>query len=157
VILLLSCVCGGGSCWYTKYKAEQAAEEFQRQMQGLGNMPLDGTGTGDSPVQEPTSGANPTGSGSGSGSGGGIAGVSAEVWATCEKAKSCCRALYSRPVFRNTNAEQACDAIEQSIAMVQQQPESFREQTLRMACGNSLNAFQQAARSVPGGPVAECN
>jgi hypothetical protein len=149
VVALLVGVCGLGTCWYIKHKADEAASEFQRQLGGLDTL-LPTNAPGD----EPASSGEPTGSGGPAGSSG-PPGVSDGVWATCEKARSCCRAVYSRTNL--PGGLQSCDGFEQSVAGVLAQPEGLRDPTLRVVCGSGLTSFRQAARSVAGGSVSECD
>jgi hypothetical protein len=124
-LLFLSCLCGGGAWWWMQKKAAELQTDLQNY------QPTPGTFG----VVPPSGGTDSTG-GSGAPAAGG----------TCAKAKACCEALYSQPIFQGQGM-QACAAVDQ----VANTP--FAE----TACTAQLNAFKQAAANIPGGVPAACN
>ena len=66
---------------------------------------------------------------------------------TCAKAKACCEAIYSQPMFQGQGM-QACAAVDQAAASG-----AFAD----AACSAQLEAFKQAGAGIPGGVPAACN
>jgi hypothetical protein len=64
----------------------------------------------------------------------------------CAKAKACCEAIYSQPMFQGQGIE-ACAAVDQAAAAG-----DFAE----AACTAQLDAFKQAGAGIPGGVPAAC-
>lgn len=122
-LLLLSCLCIGGSCGYKTWRARKALAEMQQ---------LGTTGGGTFGVAPPST--DPSG------------GTAPAAGGTCAKAKACCEALYSQPIFQGQGM-QACAAVDQVAGT------AFAE----TACTAQLNAFKQAAANIPGGVPAACN
>ncbi len=68
-------------------------------------------------------------------------GAAPEAGGTCARAKACCEAIYSQPMFQGQGA-QACAAVDQVAGS---------------ACTAQLDAFKQAGANLPGGLPAACN
>ena len=66
---------------------------------------------------------------------------------TCAKAKACCEAIYSQPMFQGQGM-QACAAVDQAAASG-----AFAD----VACSAQLEGFKQAGAGIPGGVPAVCN
>lgn len=123
-LLFFTCVCGGGAYWWMAKKAKEAAAALQNY------HPTPGTFG----VVPPSGGTDSTG------------GTAPAAGGTCAKAKACCEALYSQPIFQGQGM-QACAAVDQVAGT------AFAE----TACTAQLNAFKQAAANIPGGVPAACN
>jgi len=66
---------------------------------------------------------------------------------TCAKAKACCEAIYSQPMFQGQGM-QACAGVDQAAASG-----AFAD----VACSSMLDGFKQAGAGIPGGVPAACN
>lgn len=131
VLLFLGCVCGGGITLYLKKKGEEAAAEFNSQLQGY--QPNAGT-----------FGVVPPSTDS-AGSGGAVAPSGGSD--ACAKVDRCCPAFY---VARGLGSEQATTTCTQ-MASARSQAMGAMLETI---CAAQLQAFTSAGGGIPLPP--EC-